>query len=156
MTQLNLMDSPAFTNYQVRFSRSNKIQKEVNMVNKRDNFYNDVIRTFQTAAQGGDESFIDINDKQEGLFKKIEPIKLQILGSIDHPKKTQVFFLPNYSWNYYDKSLFGLKLYNQFLPSDGFFYEINEFRQRKYLARYNYLEKNFVIIFDLLCCIFYL
>ena len=66
----NLMDSPAFTNYQVRFSRSNKIQKEVNMVNKRDNFYNDVIRTFQTAAQGGDESFIDINDKR--IMKRLE------------------------------------------------------------------------------------
>lgn len=65
-----LMDSPAFTSYQVRFAKSNKIQKEVNKVNKRDNFYNDVIRAFQTAARSGDESEIDINDKR--TLKRLE------------------------------------------------------------------------------------
>ena len=48
--------------------------------------------------------------KTKSLFKKIEPIKLQFLGSIDHTQKTQIFFAPNYKWNYYDRSLIGLNL----------------------------------------------
>jgi hypothetical protein len=59
-----LMDSSAFTSYQVRFTKANNMQKEVNTINKRDNFYNDVIRRFQTAARSGDESEIDIKDER--------------------------------------------------------------------------------------------
>ena len=63
--------------------------------------------------------------KTSGIFKKIEPIKLQFLGGLDHPKKTQIFFMPNYNWNYYDKSLLGIRLYNQLIPSTPFSYTLN-------------------------------
>ena len=66
----SVMDSPAFTSYQLRFSRTNKIQKEVNTINKRDNSYNDVIRIFQTSARGGEASSIDLKDKK--MLKRLE------------------------------------------------------------------------------------
>ena len=63
--------------------------------------------------------------KTKGIMKKIEPLKFQFIGSIDNPKKTQIFFLPNYDWNYYDKSLLGIKFYNRLLPSNGFSYSLS-------------------------------
>ena len=83
--------------------------------------------------------------KTTGILKKIEPLRFQILGSIDHPKKTQVFFLPNLNWNFYDKSLVGVSFYNQFLPSDGLNYTISPlyaFGTKKINGNYqlNYLK----------------
>ena len=63
--------------------------------------------------------------KTNGLFKKTEPFKFQLMGSIDHPNKTQIFFLPSYEWNYYDKSLLGVKLYNRIAASNGFSYTLS-------------------------------
>ena len=63
--------------------------------------------------------------RTSGILKKIEPVKYQLLGSINNAQKTQIFFMPNYDWNYYDKSLIGLKLYNRFLPSNGFSYTLS-------------------------------
>ena len=62
--------------------------------------------------------------KTKGLFKTCEPLKLQIIGSFYHPEKTQVFFMPMYKWNAYDKSSFGIMLYNRFVPKEGFSYKL--------------------------------
>lgn len=47
-----------------------------------------------------------------GIFKRCEPLKLQFLGSIDDPRRTQLFFLPAIAYNVYDKFQTGVALYN--------------------------------------------
>ncbi|RPG60611.1 MAG: M1 family peptidase [Flavobacteriales bacterium TMED191] len=60
-----------------------------------------------------------------GFLKKLEPLQLQLIGSLYDSQKTQVFFRPNYNLNYYDKLLIGLKFYNEFMPKSGFSYSLN-------------------------------
>lgn len=60
--------------------------------------------------------------KAKGLFKTIEPLRLQWLGSIENPDKTQLFFTPIVGWNNNDKFMVGLALYNSTLPSKKFEY----------------------------------
>ena len=62
--------------------------------------------------------------RTKGIFRKCEPLKLQILGSMYHPEKTQIFFHPMMNYNIYNKHSFGLKFYNHFLPKGGFAYKI--------------------------------
>ena len=58
----------------------------------------------------------------KGIFKKTEPLRLQWLGSIENPDKTQLFFTPIVGWNNNDKFMVGLALYNSTLPSKKFEY----------------------------------
>jgi aminopeptidase N len=53
--------------------------------------------------------------KRKGLLKKTEPLRLQWLGSIDNPNRTQLFFTPLIGANYYDGFTPGLALYNSVL-----------------------------------------
>jgi len=62
--------------------------------------------------------------RTSGIFKKVEPLKLQFLGSIDHPDKTQLFYTPVAGWNNYNKWMFGMALYNTTLPQKKFEYEL--------------------------------
>jgi len=62
--------------------------------------------------------------RTKGILKKYEPLKLQILGSMYHPEKTQIFFHPMMNYNIYNKHSFGLKIYNHFLPKGGFSYKL--------------------------------
>jgi hypothetical protein len=62
--------------------------------------------------------------RTKGVFKKVEPIKFQFLGSIDNPNKTQVFWTPVAGWNNYNKWMFGLAFYNNIIPQKKFEYEI--------------------------------
>lgn len=50
-----------------------------------------------------------------GILKKIEPLRLQFLGSLDNQDKTQLFFFPALGWNSYDGWMPGMMLYNHFL-----------------------------------------
>ena len=52
--------------------------------------------------------------RTKGIFKATEPIKPQIIGSLYHPEKTQIFFHPIMIYNIYNKHSYGLKIYNQF------------------------------------------
>ena len=52
----------------------------------------------------------------KGIFKKAEPVKLQFLGSLDNPNKSQLFFCPVAGWNNYNKWMFGIAFYNNILP----------------------------------------
>jgi len=63
--------------------------------------------------------------KTKGLFKKIEPIKLQIIGSLYNPNKTQIFYHPNINWNDYNKLSLGLNIYNKFIPQSGFSFKLS-------------------------------
>jgi len=55
--------------------------------------------------------------KTSGLFKKVEPIRLQLLTSIENPNKTQVFWTPVIGWNEYDHAMPGLAVYNSVFPA---------------------------------------
>jgi hypothetical protein len=87
--------------------------------------------------------------KTKGLFKKTEPIKIQFLGSLDNPDKTQLFWTPVAGWNNYNKWMFGLALYNNLLPQKKFEFELmpmysyttNDFAGYGHLA-YNILPNN--------------
>ena len=55
---------------------------------------------------------------------RVEPIRFQFLGSIENPYKSQVHFMPAIGWNNYDKTMLGIALYNNFIPSKAFEYQL--------------------------------
>ena len=63
--------------------------------------------------------------KTKGIFKQWEPLKPQLIGSLYHPEKTQVFYHPNMNWNKYNSYSIGLSLYNRFIPKGGFYYKLS-------------------------------
>jgi hypothetical protein len=62
--------------------------------------------------------------RTSGIFKKVEPLKLQFLTSLDNPNKTQLFYTPLAGWNNYNKWMFGMAFYNTTLPQKKFEYEL--------------------------------
>lgn len=60
--------------------------------------------------------------KTKGLFKTTEPLRLQFLGSLDNPDKTQLFYTPIAGWNMNDKGMIGMAFYNSTIPSKKFEY----------------------------------
>ncbi len=75
------------------------------------------------------ESMPEINQKNNnirttGIFKKIQPLKLQFYTSFENPKKTQIFWLPSVKFNAYDKVLLGAQFYNTNLFVKPFEYRI--------------------------------
>ncbi len=62
--------------------------------------------------------------KTHGLFKKVEPLKLQFLASVDNPDKTQIYFTPVAGWNEYNKWMFGMAFYSSVLPQKKFEYQL--------------------------------
>jgi hypothetical protein len=55
-----------------------------------------------------------------GLFKKVEPLKIQFLGSLDNPTRTQLFWTPTIGTNKYDKFMVGAAVYNHAVPGKKF------------------------------------
>jgi hypothetical protein len=62
--------------------------------------------------------------RTKGIFKKIEPLKLQFLASIPNPNKTEIYYSPIIGWNQYNKTLIGLVFYNSLIPMRRFDYAI--------------------------------
>lgn len=62
--------------------------------------------------------------RTKGLFKKVEPIKLQFLGSLDNPTRSQLFYTPVAGWNNYNKWMLGMAFYNNLLPRKHFEFEL--------------------------------
>ncbi len=58
----------------------------------------------------------------KGLLKTTEPFRLQWLGSLENPDKTQLFFTPIAGWNMNDKGMLGVAFYNNTLPFKKFEY----------------------------------
>lgn len=54
--------------------------------------------------------------RTSGLLPNAEKFRLQWLGSVDNPQRTQLFFTPTIGWNNYDKTWLGIAVYNTFLP----------------------------------------
>lgn len=55
-----------------------------------------------------------------GVLKKVEPLRLQLGGSLDNPARTQLFFTPAIGYNYYDKFMLGAAFYNHVVPGKRF------------------------------------
>ncbi len=51
--------------------------------------------------------------RTKGLFKKVEPVHLQLYGTLNNPNRTQIFWIPAPSYNAYDKLLLGITFYNR-------------------------------------------
>lgn len=87
--------------------------------------------------------------RTSGIFRKIEPLKFQFLGSLDNKDKTQLFWTPVAGWNNYNKWMFGLAFYNNILPQKKFEFELmplfsystNDFAGYGHLA-YNIFPNN--------------
>ena len=60
----------------------------------------------------------------KGPFKAMEPFRLQAIGSITNPKKSQLFFMPIIGYNSYDKWMPGIAFYNHIFPFKKFEYEL--------------------------------
>lgn len=54
--------------------------------------------------------------KTSGLFKKVEPMRLQFLAGISRPDRTNIFFTPSFGYNVSDGLLAGVALYNSVFP----------------------------------------
>jgi hypothetical protein len=62
--------------------------------------------------------------RTKGIFKKIEPLKLQFLTSLDNPNKTQLFYAPVAGWNNYNKWMLGMLFHNVSLTQKKFEYQL--------------------------------
>lgn len=75
------------------------------------------------------ENMPEINQRNNtirtrGLFKRVEPLRLQFLGSFNNTSKTQLFWAPAVGWNNYNKWMFGAAFYNSLLPRKAFEFDL--------------------------------
>ena len=89
-----------------------------------------------TQSSGLDKILIDSNEDMlelnrnnnqmriSGLFKKVEPLKITLLGILEDPNRTQLNFVPVMGWNMYNKFMLGAVFYNPILPQKKFEYQI--------------------------------
>ena len=60
--------------------------------------------------------------RTHGIFKSVEPLSFNLLGNLENPYKTQLFYMPIIGANLYNKTMLGLTLYNGLLPKKKFDY----------------------------------
>ncbi|MBI2966257.1 MAG: hypothetical protein HYY40_00380 [Bacteroidetes bacterium] len=60
--------------------------------------------------------------RTNGIFRKIEPLKLQHSISLENPGKTQIFWEVASGWNNYDKMMIGAAIYSGLVPYRPFEY----------------------------------
>jgi hypothetical protein len=60
----------------------------------------------------------------KGLFRKTEPIQLQFLMSLQDRDRSQLYFTPVLGYNYTDRWMPGIALYNHFFPLRPFEFEL--------------------------------
>ncbi|MBI5217678.1 MAG: M1 family metallopeptidase [Bacteroidia bacterium] len=77
----------------------------------------------------GELDIPDVNRKnntirKNGIFRKVEPLQLKFLASLENPDKTQLFYTPVCGWNNYDKTMIGLLLYNNIAPAEQFDFQL--------------------------------
>lgn len=51
--------------------------------------------------------------RTKGLFKRAEPIRLQFFNSFENPGKSQIYWMPAFNYNNYDKLLLSVQLHNR-------------------------------------------
>ncbi len=64
------------------------------------------------------------NYRYNGLFPKVEKLRLQPLFSLENPERTQLFFSPIAGFNYHDQAMLGIGLYNSFIPARKFQWQV--------------------------------
>ncbi len=62
--------------------------------------------------------------RTNGILRKTEPLKIQFLGSLNNPQKTNVYFTPLIAWNEHNKFMSGLAVYNNIAPQKNIEYQI--------------------------------
>jgi len=62
--------------------------------------------------------------RKKGLFRKVEPVHLQLAGIIENSEKSNLYLFPAMGWNQYNNYMLGLVLYNSFLPRNKFEYQL--------------------------------
>lgn len=76
------------------------------------------------------ENMLDINRqnntiRKKGLFRKWEPLKIRLLAGLENGYKSELYVSPLVGWNYYDKAMLGLSIYNSTLPEKHFEYVLS-------------------------------
>jgi len=62
--------------------------------------------------------------KDKGLFKRVEPMKIEFLFGDNEGDKNQMWMSPAFGGNKYDKFMIGLLIHNQTLPKNKFEYTV--------------------------------
>lgn len=62
--------------------------------------------------------------RTHGLFKTWEKPQVRLIGSLENPEKTQIFFSPIVGWNRYNQFMLGGAVYNALIPARPFEYLI--------------------------------
>ncbi len=62
--------------------------------------------------------------RKKGLFRKVEPIQLQLAGIIEETEKSNLNVFPAMGWNQYNNYMLGLLFYNSFFPRNKFEYQL--------------------------------
>ncbi len=62
--------------------------------------------------------------RKHGILKKTEPLKLQLLGSLNNPQKTNIYYFPLIAWNNNNKFMSGIALYNNITPQKKIEYQL--------------------------------
>ncbi len=57
-----------------------------------------------------------------GILNKVEPLQIRIMGSVENPSKSQLFWFPLLGWNGNDRFMPGVALYNSLVPQKKFRY----------------------------------
>ncbi len=65
--------------------------------------------------------------RTKGVLKKVEPLKVNFAGLFKSPEYTQIHYFPALGWNFYDKMMPGLLLYDAPFPPDKFDYYLAPF-----------------------------
>ena len=51
--------------------------------------------------------------RTKGIFKRMEPIRLQFYNGLENPAKNQIYWFPHADYNAYDQLLLGVNIYNR-------------------------------------------
>ncbi|MBK7129954.1 MAG: M1 family metallopeptidase [Crocinitomicaceae bacterium] len=62
--------------------------------------------------------------KKDGLFHKVEPVKMEFLGGDNEPQYSMAWYTPIMGANVYDKFMIGVLFHNQTLPKNKFEYTV--------------------------------
>ena len=63
------------------------------------------------------------NLKTGSLLKKVEPLRLRLVGPLENSRQTTINLIPVFGWNYYDKTMLGLAFHNGLMPARKFEYQ---------------------------------
>lgn len=85
--------------------------------------------------------------KTSGILKKVEPVSLKLGLRLNDGQKSQVFWVPLWAWNEYDKNMLGVNIHNTVIPLKSFEYSITplySFSENELngFARFSYYREN--------------